>query len=210
MAEEEESPLPLFTAKMKKMHTILAPQMSPIHFQFIETAFHTADYNVVILQDVDKDAVEEGLKYVHNDACYPCIITTGQIIQALKSGKYDINNVSIFMTQTGGPCRATNYVSFIRKALKDAGHGAYPRCGLKRAAHREAPGLQGRAPSAKTRATGYQLRRPADEGAVPHTPIRGGSGLGQYAVPCLGKEGAGKYQNRHTLKIQHKYESHSA
>jgi predicted CoA-substrate-specific enzyme activase len=142
MAEDEESPLPLFTAKMKKMHTILAPQMSPIHFQFIETAFHTADYNVVILQDVDKDAVEEGLKYVHNDACYPCIITTGQIIQALKSGKYDINNVSIFMSQTGGPCRATNYVSFIRKALKDAGMGHIPVVGLSAQRIEKHPGFK--------------------------------------------------------------------
>ena len=128
-ADTTEEPV-MFTAKMKKQHTIIAPQMSPIHFQFIETALRSANFNVVVLPSVNKDAVEEGLKYVHNDACYPCIITTGQIIHALKSGNYDLNNVSVFMTQTGGPCRATNYVSFIRKALKDAGMGHVPVVGL--------------------------------------------------------------------------------
>ena len=139
--DEEEVP-PVFTAKMKKLHTIIIPQMSPIHFQFVETAFHSANYNAVVLQNADKDAIEEGLKYVHNDACYPCIITTGQIIQALKSGKYDLNNVSVFMSQTGGPCRATNYVSFIRKALNDAGMGHIPVVGLSAQRIEKHPGFK--------------------------------------------------------------------
>ncbi|MFZ5975273.1 MAG: acyl-CoA dehydratase activase-related protein [Bacillota bacterium] len=128
-AEETKAPR-LFTQEMKKKHTIIVPQMSPIHFQFLEVAFRSSDYNVVILPAVDKAAVEEGLKYVHNDACYPCIITTGQLMQALKSGRYDLNNVSILMSQTGGPCRATNYIALIRKALKDAQMPQIPVIGL--------------------------------------------------------------------------------
>jgi len=110
----------LFTKAMKKKHTILAPQMSPIHFQFFKTAFEDAGYSIEFLPSVDKLAIEEGLKYVHNDACYPAIIVVGQLMEALSSGKYDLNNTSLIITQTGGGCRATNYISFIRKALKDA------------------------------------------------------------------------------------------
>lgn len=110
----------IFTKEMKKTHTILAPQMSPIHFQFFKTAFEGSGYSIEFLPSVDKSAVDEGLKYVHNDACYPAIIVVGQLMKALKSGEYDINNTSVIMTQTGGGCRATNYISFIRKALKDA------------------------------------------------------------------------------------------
>ncbi|MCB8816558.1 2-hydroxyacyl-CoA dehydratase [Desulfosporosinus shakirovi] len=110
----------VFTKEMKKTHTILAPQMSPIHFQFFKTAFEDSGYSIEFLPSVDKSAVDEGLRYVHNDACYPAIIVVGQLMKALKSGVYDINNTSVIMTQTGGGCRATNYISFIRKALKDA------------------------------------------------------------------------------------------
>ena len=115
-----------FTAEMRKRHTILAPQMSPIHFQFIEEAFRASGYNFEILPSVDRGAVEEGLKYVNNDACYPSILTTGQLIKALKSGRYDIYNTSLIISQTGGGCRASNYIGFIRKALKDAGLGHVP------------------------------------------------------------------------------------
>ena len=105
---------------MKKTHTILAPQMSPIHFQFLEEAFKASGYNVEVLPSVDKEAIDEGLKYVNNDACYPSIIVVGQLMKAIKSGKYDINNTSLIISQTAGGCRATNYIAFIRKALKDA------------------------------------------------------------------------------------------
>jgi predicted nucleotide-binding protein (sugar kinase/HSP70/actin superfamily) len=116
----------VFTEEMKKTHTILCPQMSPIHFQFLEEAIKASGYNIVVLPSVDKSAVDEGLKYVNNDACYPSIIVVGQIIEALKSGKYDINNTSVLISQTGGGCRATNYIGFIRKALKDAGLAETP------------------------------------------------------------------------------------
>ncbi|OFI06113.1 activator of (R)-2-hydroxyglutaryl-CoA dehydratase [Clostridium acetireducens DSM 10703] len=116
----------IFTKEMRKKHTILCPQMSPIHFQFIEEAFSASGYNVDILPSVDKKAVDEGLKYVNNDACYPSIIVIGQIIEALKSGKYDLDNTSVIISQTGGGCRATNYIGFLRKAIKEAGFPNVP------------------------------------------------------------------------------------
>ncbi|WP_041274522.1 2-hydroxyacyl-CoA dehydratase [Desulforamulus reducens] len=116
----------IFTKEMKQTHTILAPQMSPIHFQFLKIGFEKAGYNIEILPSVDKLAIDEGLRYVHNDACYPTIIIVGQLMRALKSGKYDLNNTSIIMAQTGGGCRATNYIAIIRKALRDAGMEQVP------------------------------------------------------------------------------------
>lgn len=115
-----------FTKEMKKNHTILVPQMSPIHFQFLEEAFGQSGYKVVILPSIDHRAVDEGLKYVNNDACYPAIIVIGQLIEALKSGEYDLENTSVMISQTGGGCRATNYIGFLRKALKDAGFEVVP------------------------------------------------------------------------------------
>lgn len=109
----------LFTKDMKQGYTMLIPQMSPIHFQFIETALRHKGYHAVLLPDVDRHAVEEGLKYVNNDACYPTIVTLGQIISYLKSGQVDINRTAVFMSQTGGGCRASNYIALLRKALKD-------------------------------------------------------------------------------------------
>lgn len=111
----------IFTKEMRKNHTILAPQMSPIHFQFLQEAFNTCGYNLEVLNDTDSTIIEEGLKYVNNDACYPSIIVVGQIISALKSGKYDLNNTSVIISQTGGGCRATNYIGFLRKALRECG-----------------------------------------------------------------------------------------
>ena len=109
----------LFTRKMKKQYTMIIPQMSPIHFQFLEPALNHSGYQVELLPSVDKHAVEEGLKYINNDACFPTIVSLGQIISALKSGKYDLNRTAVAMSQTGGGCRASNYVALLRKALKD-------------------------------------------------------------------------------------------
>lgn len=115
-----------FTKEMKKNHTILCPQMSPIHFQFLKDSFGEAGYNLEVLPSVDTSAIDEGLKYVNNDACYPSIIVVGQIIEALKSNKYDLNNTSVIISQTGGGCRATNYIGFLRKAIKEAGFSNIP------------------------------------------------------------------------------------
>ncbi len=109
-----------FTKKMKSTHTILAPQMSPIHFRLFEEAFREEGYQLVILPTVSENAIQEGLQCVHNDACYPSIITIGQIMAALKSGEYDLSKTSVMISQTGGGCRATNYIGFLRKALADA------------------------------------------------------------------------------------------
>lgn len=116
----------IFTKEMKKDYTILAPQMSPIHFQFFKTGAHKSGINVEVLPSVDKNAVDEGLKYINNDACYPSIITIGQYLNALKSGNYDIDKTALIMSQTGGGCRATNYIAFTRKALKDNGMEQVP------------------------------------------------------------------------------------
>ncbi|NTV91293.1 MAG: 2-hydroxyglutaryl-CoA dehydratase, partial [Clostridiales bacterium] len=132
----------LFTEAMKSRHTILAPQMSPIHFQFIEDAFSAAGYNLVILPSVDTNAVNEGLRHVNNDACCPSIIVTGQLIGALKSGEYDLQNTSIIISQTGGGCRATNYIGFIRKALKDAGMEHIPVISLNAVGLEKNPGFK--------------------------------------------------------------------
>lgn len=115
-----------FTKEMRKDYTILIPQMAPIHFELIESAVSSCGYNVKLLRECTPNTVEIGLKYVNNDACYPSILTTGQMIEALQSGEYDLNKTALVMSQTGGGCRATNYIGFIRKALKDAGFPQIP------------------------------------------------------------------------------------
>ena len=116
-----------FTKDMKEAgYTILCPQMAPIHFELVESAARSAGYNVVVLDKCTKKTVDTGLRYINNDACYPAILTTGQMIEALQSGKYDVNKTALIMSQTGGGCRATNYIGFIRKALKDAGFENIP------------------------------------------------------------------------------------
>ena len=111
---------------MRKDYTILIPQMAPIHFELIEAAVSSCGYHVKLLRECTPKTVETGLKYVNNDACYPSILVTGQMIEALQSGEYDLNKTALIMSQTGGGCRATNYIGFIRKALKDAGLGHIP------------------------------------------------------------------------------------
>ena len=112
--------------RLNPQHTLLAPQMAPIQFQFIEKAVCDSGLKAVVLNENSSEIIEEGLRYVNNDACYPAIIVIGQIIHALKSGKYDPDNTTVLMSQTGGGCRATNYISFLRKALKSAGFENVP------------------------------------------------------------------------------------
>lgn len=115
-----------FTKEMKEGYTILAPNMSPIHFDLVEQAILDCGYHVVVLPEATKEDVDTGLKYVNNDACYPSLIVVGQMIRALQSGKYDLNKTALFITQTGGGCRATNYIGFIRRALDKAQMGHIP------------------------------------------------------------------------------------
>lgn len=132
----------MFTKKMRKNHTILSPQMSPIHFEFLREAFVSCGYNLVVMPTLDRAAIDIGLRYVNNDACYPALIVVGQIMNALKSGNYDLNNVSIMITQTGGGCRASNYIGFIRKALKKANLQHIPVISLNVGGIEKNPGLE--------------------------------------------------------------------
>lgn len=132
---------PAFTKEMKKTHTILVPQMAPLHFELIQVGARACGYRMEILPAVDHSAINEGLKYVNNDACYPAIIVIGQIIQALKSGKYEINSTSVIISQTGGGCRATNYIAFLKLGLKQAGFENVPIISLNVAGLDKQPGF---------------------------------------------------------------------
>ena len=117
----------IFTKEMKAQgYTILCPQMSPIHFDMLSYAFRSCGYNLVIPDNSNKAAIDMGLKYVNNDACYPSLIVVGQLMDAIESGKYDTNKLAVIITQTGGGCRATNYIGFIRRALMKAGYPDIP------------------------------------------------------------------------------------
>ena len=116
-----------FTKEMyEEGWTLLAPDMSPIHFGLLVPVFQRAGYRIVILGGESRKAVDVGLKYVNNDACYPSIVVTGQMLEAVQSGQYDVNRLALLMSQTGGCCRASNYVSFIRRALEKAGYPQIP------------------------------------------------------------------------------------
>lgn len=132
----------IFTEEMKEEYTILVPQMSPIHFNLLEAAIASFGYKVKLLPEVDVHAIEEGLKYINNDACYPAILTLGQVISALKSGDCDVNKTAIFMTQTGGGCRASNYISMLRKALKELGMEQVPVISLNLVGLEPNPGFK--------------------------------------------------------------------
>ena len=116
----------LFTKEMKQEYTLLMPQMLPVHFGMFQRLLQLEGYKVDMLTTNHRGIVDEGLKYVHNDTCYPALLTIGQMISALKSGKYDINRTALMMSQTGGGCRASNYIHLLRKALKNAGMPQVP------------------------------------------------------------------------------------
>ncbi len=115
-----------FTKEMKKDYTILAPYMLEAHFDLIVPVVKSFGYNVEILKNRSEEVVQEGLMYVHNDTCYPALLVIGQMIAALKSGKYDVNKTALMITQTGGGCRASNYIHLLRKALVKAGFPQVP------------------------------------------------------------------------------------
>ena len=126
---------------MRGSYTIICPQMSPIHFEIMQPAFNACGYNFVVLNNDNRHSVDVGLKYVNNDACYPSLLVVGQIMEALQSGKYDLNKTAIIMSQTGGGCRATNYVGFIRRALKKADMEQIPVISLNLAGIESNPGF---------------------------------------------------------------------
>ena len=132
----------IFTKEMKKDYTILAPQMSPIHFSLLEAAFGAEGYHMEVLGNDGREAIDEGLKYVNNDACYPSLMVVGQLMLAINSGKYDPNKVALLITQTGGGCRATNYIGFIRRALEKAGLPQVPVVSISAQGLEKNPGLE--------------------------------------------------------------------
>ena len=115
-----------FTKEMKRDYTILVPTMLPIHFKLISNVLISYGYKVDFLEDVDGDIKESGLRLVHNDTCYPALLVIGQLINAIESGRYDKHRIALLITQTGGGCRASNYIYLLRKALKKAGYGYIP------------------------------------------------------------------------------------
>lgn len=156
----------IFTEKMRdERYTIIAPQMAPMHFELVQAVFRAYNYNFVILDNDNRSAVDMGLKCVNNDACYPSLIMVGQLLSAVKSGKYDTSKLAILMTQTGGCCRATNYIGFIRRALEREGLGHIPVISLNLSKLESNPG--------------FKLTVPM--------MIRGGAGLvyGDLIMKCL-------------------------
>lgn len=125
---------PKFTLEMKKTHRILIPNMAPVHFRILAAAMEREGYTCELLRNCGPQVVELGLKYVHNDTCYPALLVIGQFLDALKSGKYDLAHTALIITQTGGGCRASNYIHLLRKALSKAGYGNVPVASLNFAA----------------------------------------------------------------------------
>lgn len=131
-----------FTEAMKRDYTILVPNMLPMHFRLISAVMRTHGYNMELLQTAGPEIAQLGLKYTHNDTCYPAILVIGQFMQALQSGKYDPDKTALIMFQTGGGCRASNYISLIRKALKKAGMEHIPVISLSLAGIEKHPGFR--------------------------------------------------------------------
>ena len=132
----------IFTKEMKKEYTILLPNMLPMHFEILEQIMNTCGYKCVLLRNSDHAVIEAGLKYVHNDTCYPALLIIGQFISALQSGKYDVNKTALLLTQTGGGCRASNYIPLLRKALIKAGFPQVPVISLNIAGLEKNPGFK--------------------------------------------------------------------
>lgn len=131
-----------FTPEMKKTYTILAPNMLPIHFHLLIRILEQFGYHVVLLESTSRTVVEEGLKNVHNDTCYPALLVVGQFMEALKSGKYDVDHTALLITQTGGGCRASNYIHLLRKALEKNGYGFIPVISLNFSGLESNPGFK--------------------------------------------------------------------
>lgn len=133
---------PVFTEEMKQTHTILVPMMLPIHFTLLCKILEQYGYKVELLQNDGSGVVDEGLRHVHNDTCYPALLVIGQFIDALKSGKYDPDKTALMITQTGGGCRASNYIYLLRKALRHSGFSQVPVISLNAAGLDDSPGFR--------------------------------------------------------------------
>ena len=129
-----------FTKEMKRDYVILAPNMLPMHFELILQVLGNYGYRIELLRNDGRQIVDTGLKYVHNDTCYPALLVIGQFIDALQSGKYDPDRTALVLFQTGGGCRASNYISLLRKALAKAGYGHVPVISFSLAGIEKHPG----------------------------------------------------------------------
>ena len=130
MPDFDPSTYPKFTTAMKSTHTILIPSMLPLHFRFLSELFRQEGYHIEVLKNCGSQVSQLGLKYVHNDTCYPALLVIGQFIDALQSGRYDVDHTALLITQTGGGCRASNYIHLLRKALVKAGYPQVPVASL--------------------------------------------------------------------------------
>ena len=135
-------PNPVYGLAERETHTVYVPQMAPIHFRMLEPILRRAGVKAEVLEHASNDDVECGLKYVHNDACYPAIMVIGQLINKFVSGGADPNSSTVAITQTGGMCRATNYVGLLRKGLKDAGYPQVPVLAVSAQGLENNPGFQ--------------------------------------------------------------------
>ncbi len=131
-----------FTEEMRKDYTILMPTMLPMHFKMMSQIFRNAGYNTVLLENYGQNVSDSGLKYVHNDTCYPALLVIGQFIDAIENGGYDPHKVALLLTQTGGGCRASNYIALLRKALEKAGYGYIPVISLNFSGLESSPGFK--------------------------------------------------------------------
>ena len=139
--ELEYQNYPKFTPEMKKTHKILIPNMAPVQFRILAAVMRQAGYTCELLENCGSQVSELGLKYVHNDTCYPALLVIGQFIDALKSGKYDVSKTALIITQTGGGCRASNYIHLLRKALRKAGFADVPVISLNLSGLEKNPGF---------------------------------------------------------------------
>ena len=159
----------VFTEEMRKNYTILAPQMSPIHFDILMPALSACGYNLVQLPS-GVGELDYGLKYVNNDACYPSLLVVGQFMKALLSGEYDLDKTAVIITQTGGGCRATNYIGFIRRALEKSRHGTDP-CYLVECRSRKESRIQDQLPPVESSDPLSDLWRSVHAGCISYTPL---------------------------------------
>ncbi|MCD8502583.1 MAG: 2-hydroxyacyl-CoA dehydratase [Bacillaceae bacterium] len=132
---------PLFEKEDKETYTIISPQLAPTHFKLYEPIFNQAGYQIKVIEKVSEDHTRDGLRYVNNDACYPAILTIGQLVGELKSGNYDLDHTAVIMSQTGGGCRATNYLALLKKALRNAGFKQVPVISLNAGGMEKQPGF---------------------------------------------------------------------
>lgn len=132
----------IFTKEMKKDYTILLPTMLPMHFKILAEMLRSYGYKAELLENTDRSVIDRGLQYVHNDTCYPALLIIGQFISALQSGRYDLNKTALMLTQTGGGCRASNYIPLLRKALEKAGMGQVPVISLNISGMEKNPGFK--------------------------------------------------------------------